>query len=785
MVAVGDTFEGLRLEAELGEGGTSRVFRARDRSLDRVVALKILNITPESGAKRIQRFKREAQIVSKLNHTGIAKALSFGIVNGQPYLVYEYLEGQTLTEVLNEHGALPAARVQQIFLQLCDALDHAHTAGILHRDIKPSNILILTDGLAVKLLDFGAGAWNATDGAESDLKLTASSDLIGTPAYMSPEQCEGRRLDCRSDLYSLGCVLFHALTGRPPFEGQTSLELMYKHVSEPPPAASSDLPPELADIANRLLQKDPDQRFSSSAQVTEALRSARLDYTKCTPGSFRNVVAIISVLSIVIAAAFLFTHFKPPTESSYLQPGHLSNWRRFVDAIDANKLAVARDLYKQPGLERKCRDWYKVAKLAQMQLDEIKKCGDLQRKRQLIEEERAYLFDLNANAGSDSKLKQEILRLSLPTCSIEYAIGTCDTETIKLAKLATALIRDGEVELRKEQTENSDVGINEIRISNLAASQLETYCLYAAICQMVCPRSNDAVLAFRQAAEYADKSHEAAPNFYINYARWLRVSRPDLAKPGQRNEFLYRAIKLVCATMDQNTKDHRLTDGQIIQRSETLLEACKELALSADQNTEIQELVLKTGNNIAVPLATSLLMQSKLTMLKNNPTEAVKLAKSVIATLIAKKEKMVAANLLHGILSTPGLTLPAPERIELAQQAWHICDQSATEQLPKVVAATILGQQLNHAGQFAEALRWNRKATELLLKRPINQDNRAMMLTDLYLEQTKLLIQLKRKIEAESPLENATSTLKLVCDAEQQHRVEGVIKELRREIEAL
>lgn len=228
--------ENIELLDVIAEGGMSRVYRARQVRLDRIVAVKVLSKAIISGDESIKRFQQEAKFTSELKHPNIIQIVSFGLCNdGQAYLVMEYLEGLSLAEDLKRNGRFPLKKFKNVFLPLLSALEHAHQAGVVHRDIKPGNIMICGNEAGqqtVKLVDFGiAKAMNGSDSQQ----LTQTGSLLGSPSHMSPEQCQGKPLDGRSDLYSLACVMYECLTGEPPFSGDSPLLVMQKHSTEPPP----------------------------------------------------------------------------------------------------------------------------------------------------------------------------------------------------------------------------------------------------------------------------------------------------------------------------------------------------------------------------------------------------------------------------------------------------------------------------------------------------------------------------------------------------------------------
>jgi serine/threonine protein kinase len=272
--------ENIEIIELIGSGGMALLYKARHKQLDRIVAVKVLSNLAMTGEEAVRRFQKEARLTSRCNHPNIVKTISFGISqDGQPYLVLEYLEGISLQAVLKQEGRLSLQKFKDVFLPVLAALEEAHQQGLIHRDIKPANIMIgKTDSGTdtVKLVDFGIA--KVFDGEVSDpQRLTRSNTLVGSPVYMSPEQCEGKALDGRSDLYSLACVMYETLRGEPPYTGESSLDLMRKHSLAPPPAdlhRKVEITEELAGVIISGLAKDPCARPQTAHAFTAGLNAA-------------------------------------------------------------------------------------------------------------------------------------------------------------------------------------------------------------------------------------------------------------------------------------------------------------------------------------------------------------------------------------------------------------------------------------------------------------------------------------------------------------------------------
>lgn len=261
-----------RVERELGRGGMAKVFRGTDTVLGRPVAIKVLAPRFSDDASFVQRFRREAQAAARLSNPNVVSVFDTGTDDGVHYIVMEYVEGKTLADYLSGGGRIMPDRAIEIAEAVCDALAAAHAQGVIHRDIKPGNIMITPSG-QVKVADFGIA--RVTTSAET-IEQTAA--VLGTAAYLSPEQAQGRPVDARSDIYSLGCVLYEMVTGRPPFTGDSPVAVASKQVLEPPTPPSKfnpDVSPELEAVILRALAKNPDNRYASAAELREDLERAR------------------------------------------------------------------------------------------------------------------------------------------------------------------------------------------------------------------------------------------------------------------------------------------------------------------------------------------------------------------------------------------------------------------------------------------------------------------------------------------------------------------------------
>ena len=263
-----------RVISILGKGGVGTVYKVEQTFLKIELALKVLDGKGAFNDVQVRRFQNEAKATFSLSHPSLVKVHDFGILeNDQPYLVMDYVPGKTLAEYIKEHGALSQEMIGKVFPQACFGLAYAHQQSIIHRDIKPNNIM-LVDGVnlgaegSVKIVDFGIAKVGSEEGGEIQT-LTKTGEIFGSPLYMSPEQCSGEQIDFRTDVYSLGCTLFHLLTGHPPFRAQQGpsvkeyLEVMRMHLVAPIPDPRADAPnadPELVQAIEGMMTKDRNKR---------------------------------------------------------------------------------------------------------------------------------------------------------------------------------------------------------------------------------------------------------------------------------------------------------------------------------------------------------------------------------------------------------------------------------------------------------------------------------------------------------------------------------------------
>lgn len=290
---LGDRYEIIE---PLADGGMGSVYKAKHKFMNRTVAVKTLQPFMMASGTALKRFQQEAQAVSSMSHPNILTVYDFFISDeGQPYLVMDYLEGTNLESIRKSGEPVDLVRALRIFVMTCSGLAHAHERNIIHRDIKPSNIMLTTgeDGQEiVKVIDFGIAKVMADDPEEA-LNLTATGDVFGSPLYMSPEQCRAKPLDARSDIYSLGCVIYATISGESPFRGMDPMECMFKQVNDNPrplgEACNCTLPPGLEEAVARAIEKDPEKRYQTMREFGEALANVLMELS---PDTYKSISQI-------------------------------------------------------------------------------------------------------------------------------------------------------------------------------------------------------------------------------------------------------------------------------------------------------------------------------------------------------------------------------------------------------------------------------------------------------------------------------------------------------------
>lgn len=317
----------------IGAGSFAMVYKCWDHLLNKTVAIKVLAC---SGADDVIRFQNEARLTSKLADKHIVATLDFGTTSdGKPYMVMEHIKGTSLSDLLKENSDLSFSSIVDIISQICEGMSHAHAKGVLHRDLKTSNIMIINQddrSLQVRIIDFGIAAVVDAGTAASD----RSEEVIGTPNYMSPESARGEEIDQRSDIYSLGCILFEALSGNPPFSGESALATLTMHQFNPIPLLSETNPDlenveQLDELLSKALAKDPFDRFDSMQSFQQALLALANATSSGSAGSdalpkmksqiFPYVIVLTAIL-IVVPVVILFVNTSNETDESAVRIKH-------------------------------------------------------------------------------------------------------------------------------------------------------------------------------------------------------------------------------------------------------------------------------------------------------------------------------------------------------------------------------------------------------------------------------------------------------------------------------
>jgi len=290
-------FGRYEIVAELGRGAMGVVYKARDPQIDRLVALKTVSLwgqEPDEEKEFRLRFTNEAQAAGRLHHPGIVSVFDVGESpeNQDPYIVLEYVPGESLNRILSREKKLPLKTALQLTEEIADALDYAHAQGVIHRDIKPGNILI-TEGGHAKIADFGIAKLNLAH-------FTLPGRVLGTPAYMAPEQLSGEGVDGRSDLFSLGVILYAMVTGHSPFQGTSATTVCFKVANREPIAASAldmSLPPQLDAVISRAMAKEPSERYQKGADFADDLRILQQAYKPTTTTTTLHALTATGILS--------------------------------------------------------------------------------------------------------------------------------------------------------------------------------------------------------------------------------------------------------------------------------------------------------------------------------------------------------------------------------------------------------------------------------------------------------------------------------------------------------
>ncbi len=308
---IGTAFAGCRILAKIGQGGMGSVYTARQDATNKIVAVKILSAELARDERNIEFFLREARSAAKLEHPNIVHIYNFGKENGSYFIIMSYIEGKSLADIVAEKGPLNPDAATEIVLEVLDGLRHAHSKTIIHRDIKPANILLDTDGHP-KIVDFGLAR-----SISEEKQLTMAGEMVGTAYFMSPEQGLAGKVDHRADLYAVGATYFYLLTGKYPFEGKSSIEVIHKHIGIPFPniiLLKPDLPLWISRVLEQLTRKKPDDRYQSATQVIGEIKRLRTAENDGTAVSNERSIDLPKISEFFAAEAAATPAPPPPPE---------------------------------------------------------------------------------------------------------------------------------------------------------------------------------------------------------------------------------------------------------------------------------------------------------------------------------------------------------------------------------------------------------------------------------------------------------------------------------------
>jgi len=362
----GKNLKNYKIISHLGQGGMATVYKAHELSLNRIVALKVLSSQLTEDLSYIKRFQREAQAAARLNHPNIVQIYSIGEENGIYYFAMEYIKGKSLAQIREENKVIQPENAIHFIIQVAEALAEAHKVGLVHRDIKPSNIMIDSSN-RVKVTDFGIAFIT-----HAKTKLTKDGSIIGTPEYLSPEQCEGKTVDQRSDIYSLGVTLYELLSGKTPYEADTPVSMLMKIVKGEFPSlkeVNSRLPNPLIDIVEKMMKKDIQERYQQMEDVIDDLSAFKNNYNQpptmitekpkiekefytieSRKNKLRSAIIVAAIIIILMGGAFaakMFILDKNPSSPSPLSNLETNSSTPSSNNSTFNEIAGDSDIKKK------------------------------------------------------------------------------------------------------------------------------------------------------------------------------------------------------------------------------------------------------------------------------------------------------------------------------------------------------------------------------------------------------------------------------------------------------
>lgn len=484
---LGQTLGCYKVVEVIGRGGMGIIYKAHDQWMDRTIAIKMLHQHLVHDQQSLLRFNQEAKAAGNIEHPNVIQAYDFGVapITEQPFLVMEYLQGRSLSDLIEGEGQIESERGVNIFIQACEALAAAHAKNVLHRDLKPSNIMLIQTKDQpdfVKIVDFGIA--KLLPGSGKEMQLTQTGEVFGSPLYMSPEQFIGRKIDHRSDIYSLGCVMYEALMGKPPIVGEHVLETMYKHINEPPKRFSEmrselKISPKLEAVVMRALEKDADQRYQNMSELHDDLMLTKAGFKDRRP--FKTKVkaklsqfkrfrkryeehanqALLIFLSMVIAGClvgFGVVFFKTHQET---------HWR------DLKK--EAQEAYRRENFGDAQDKFYKAAEVA------LRNFGDEDPRYIDTLKRLAWVYNAQGQYQKGRKLFQKVYKLSSEEL---YKIEVAQTSGLGMLNLITQIRNGGTVTGPEKMLRKSSeaiekyLGSNDPELIPILENLAEVYQLY-------------------------------------------------------------------------------------------------------------------------------------------------------------------------------------------------------------------------------------------------------------------------------------------------------------------
>ncbi|MBX9722783.1 MAG: serine/threonine protein kinase, partial [Candidatus Obscuribacterales bacterium] len=482
------------IESFLGKGGMSIVYKAKQMPIDKVVALKMLMAHLSRDEASVLRFLHEAKATAKLAHPNVVNVFDFGLTDDdqQPYLVMDFLEGKTLAQTLKSRKRIPHKEALPIFLEICDGLAAAHEQGIVHRDMKPSNILLqdVPGGKRVRLVDFGIAKMIDVEGQH----ITKTGELFGSPLYMSPEQCDGRKLDTRSDIYSLGIVFYETLSGELPLAGKTTLETMALQMQAIPKslqkiAEDAEIPLALENIIFKMMEKDRDKRYASVLEIRKELAqiasgdkqdfSGKITFVNREISRKRNLIKTALLSSVALCILGILGYLAYPRACSALAEQQYS---KGLVELKQNKHLEAEPLLKA------------AADLSRRAADNAAESRSLAALIQVYRAEGKTDFLIAARNRRQDLIKEEFGRFDLSSASVDSVIASA-SDAAK-AKSTEQIIKQHSREIEPDEgglTPDSDV------LDNLEA--LTEMCIDKSLYEKAL-ESSDKAIAMYEALKY-------------------------------------------------------------------------------------------------------------------------------------------------------------------------------------------------------------------------------------------------------------------------------------------